>query len=110
MVTGVKRSSEDRIPPTPEPGFARREAHNENGRTDDLHNELPAYYTRRPPPTAARRGPTGEPGVPPVKASEAKRYFANSTLRDSRITVTLIWPGYSRSFSISRAISCESSA
>ena len=30
---------------------------------------------------------------------------AYSTARDSRITVTLIWPGYSSSFSISRAIS-----
>ena len=33
---------------------------------------------------------------------------AYSVARDSRITVTLIWPGYSSSFSISRAISCES--
>ena len=32
-------------------------------------------------------------------------YRAYSTARDSRITVTLIWPGYSSSFSISRAIS-----
>ncbi len=37
------------------------------------------------------------------------RYFAYSIARDSRITVTLIWPGYSRAASISRAISCESS-
>src|SRR5438094_4695636 len=37
-------------------------------------------------------------------------YFANSIARDSRITVTLIWPGYSRRSSMSRAISYESSA
>jgi hypothetical protein len=36
------------------------------------------------------------------------RYFANSIARDSRMTVTLIWPGYSSWSSISRAISCES--
>ncbi len=35
----------------------------------------------------------------------AAAYRAYSTARDSRITVTLIWPGYSSSFSISRAIS-----
>ena len=33
-----------------------------------------------------------------------------STARDSRITVTLTWPGYSRLSSISRAISCERSS
>ena len=38
------------------------------------------------------------------------RYFANSMARDSRMTVTLICPGYSRCCSISRAISCDSSA
>ena len=32
-------------------------------------------------------------------------YLANSTERDSRMTVTLIWPGYSSSASMSRAIS-----
>ena len=37
-------------------------------------------------------------------------HFAYSIARDSRITVTLIWPGYSRCCSISRAISCERSA
>jgi hypothetical protein len=36
-------------------------------------------------------------------------YFATSTARLSRITVTLTWPGYSSWLSISRAISCESS-
>src|SRR5579884_259891 len=35
-------------------------------------------------------------------------FVATSTARLSRITVTLIWPGYSRWSSISRAISCES--
>ena len=34
-------------------------------------------------------------------------FAATSTARLSRITVTLIWPGYSRWFSISRAISCD---
>jgi hypothetical protein len=33
---------------------------------------------------------------------------ANSTARLSRMTVTLIWPGYSSWSSISLAISCES--
>src|SRR5919204_1027340 len=36
-------------------------------------------------------------------------FRATSTARLSRITVTLIWPGYSSWSSISRAISCESS-
>ncbi len=35
-------------------------------------------------------------------------YFANSMARLSRMTVTLIWPGYSRCPSMSRAISCDS--
>ncbi len=39
----------------------------------------------------------------------ALRHFANSVARLSRMTVTLIWPGYSISDSISRAISCERS-
>ena len=34
-------------------------------------------------------------------------YLASSVARDSRMTVTLICPGYSSSCSISRAISCE---
>src|SRR5512133_555909 len=46
--------------------------------------------------------------VPVLDAHED--YLANSVARDSRITVTLIWPGYSSSCSMSRAISCESSA
>jgi hypothetical protein len=37
-------------------------------------------------------------------------YFAYSTARDSRMTVTLIWPGYSSCCSISRAISWLRSA
>src|SRR5437867_34548 len=37
------------------------------------------------------------------------RYLAYSTARDSRMTVTLICPGYSSWPSISRAISCDRS-
>jgi len=53
-----------------------------------------------------------EPVDPPPRGLEEvvdRGYFANSTARLSRITVTFTWPGYSSSASISRAISCESS-
>ncbi len=60
----------------------------------------------------------GERGVAGVDAAPDRRaeprvadpQRAYSTARDSRITVTLIWPGYSSSFSMSRAISWESRA
>src|SRR4029077_10766992 len=48
-------------------------------------------------------------GVPRQGAPQ-QSYFANSIARDSRITVTLICPGYSRCSSISRAISWLSGA
>src|SRR5262249_36665333 len=44
------------------------------------------------------------------RLSAGKGYLAYSIARDSRITVTLICPGYSSCCSISRAISCERSA
>jgi acetyl esterase/lipase len=44
----------------------------------------------------------------PRRELSGAAHFAYSTARDSRMTVTLIWPGYSSSFSISRAISWES--
>ena len=56
-----------------------------------------------------------EPGLARGTVPEAapalrgRSYFANSVARDSRITVTLIWPGYSSVDSISRAISRERS-
>jgi hypothetical protein len=52
--------------------------------------------------------PRGNQGFP--REASRIRYLANSTLRDSRMTVTLIWPGYSSSCSMARAISCESKA
>ena len=51
---------------------------------------------------------TGRPLAPQHGPQRAPQR-AYSTARDSRITVTLIWPGYSSSFSISLAISYESS-
>jgi hypothetical protein len=48
-------------------------------------------------------GPQAALGLTRVAASPCQRAY--STARDSRITVTLICPGYSSSFSISRAIS-----
>ncbi len=56
---------------------------------------------------SARRGRLHRRRSP--SCAGARSYFAKSVARDSRITVTLIWPGYSSSCSISRAISCESS-
>ena len=44
-----------------------------------------------------------------ARADRGVRHFAYSVERDSRITVILIWPGYSRLSSISRAIWCDSS-
>jgi hypothetical protein len=44
--------------------------------------------------------------VPAVRPGPG--YFAYSIARDSRMTVTFTWPGYSSSASISRAISCDS--
>ena len=73
-----------------------------------------------PSPTRTSRGATlnagGGTGWPlgaatsDVAVSAVRGYFANSMARDSRMTVTLICPGYSRCCSISRAISCDSSA
>ena len=44
-----------------------------------------------------------------VSAAAEQPHFAKSVALDSRMTVTLICPGYSSSCSISRAISCDSS-
>ena len=59
-----------------------------------------------------QRGVAGVDAAPDRRAEPrvAGRQRAYSTALDSRITVTLIWPGYSSSFSMSRAISWESSA
>ena len=68
---------------------------------------------RRP---GLRPRPAGREARPPARrrAGEARRrrhggapLLANSTARLSRMTVTLIWPGYSSCSSISRAISWD---
>ena len=50
----------------------------------------------------------GSPELHRVPAPVERSHRAKSVALDSRMTVTLIWPGYSSSCSISRAISCES--
>jgi hypothetical protein len=57
-----------------------------------------------------RSRPGARPYVRPPSCGGLRVYFATSIARDSRMTMTFTWPGYSSWSSISRAISCESSA